>query len=131
MHKYKKSFSKKIDNFLTITFLSGAALFYIYKMIQFGGPIKYINFIINHAKNPLPIIRMFTITILVIFVSTFFVLSVVLSFYYDSARKKIEKKNLEKRLRKRIAALKENNIPITHKNMYDKNIRPDVPLDDS
>lgn len=74
---------------------------------------------------------MFTITILVIFVSTFFVLSVVLSFYYDSARKKIEKKNLEKRLRKRIAALKENNIPITHKNMYDKNIRPDVPLDDS
>ena len=45
-------------------------------------------------------------------------------------RRKIEKLKLAKKIQRRIDALKEEGIPITHQNIYNKSIRPDVTIDD-
>jgi uncharacterized protein YktB (UPF0637 family) len=44
--------------------------------------------------------------------------------------KKKKKRKINNRFQRRIDALKAENIPITHENMHNESIRPDLPIDD-
>ena len=45
-------------------------------------------------------------------------------------KKQIARRKMKNRFQRRIDALKEDGIPITHQNIYNSSIRPDVPVDD-
>ena len=45
-------------------------------------------------------------------------------------RKKRKKRKADNNYQRRVDAFKEDGIPITHQNIYDKSIRPDFPIED-
>jgi hypothetical protein len=45
-------------------------------------------------------------------------------------RQKRKKRKINNKYQRRVDALKEDGIPVTHQNMYDNSIRPDFPIDE-
>lgn len=60
--------------------------------------------------------------------SVFLVTFLYIYSFMHNRMQKMEYCKTKQQYQKRVEALKEEGIPITHKNIFDKSIRPDVPI---
>ena len=101
-----------------------------YGIFSAGGIVKYVKSLYNrNAYFEIYILFSIIISIIIVIIVVILFLGYFPIDIFLRKMSKMSRNRQYNRFKKRIAALKESNIPITHKNIYDKKIRPDVPFD--